>query len=201
VAHPDDEDGALLTYLSRGMGVRVTLLTLTRGEGGQNAMSVETYDALGLMRTNELLKADQYYGAEQLWGTEADFGFSKTQEESFARWSHDRVLYDAVLAVRQARPQIILATFMGGVSDGHGQHQVSGEIAQEVFKAAGDPTVFPEQLKNGLQPWQPLAMYSRAPFAPVTARESSTTPPASGCPRASTTTSPASGPRACPRST
>jgi LmbE family N-acetylglucosaminyl deacetylase len=170
VAHPDDEDGALLTYLSRGMGVRVTLLTLTRGEGGQNAMSVETYDALGLMRTNELLKADQYYGAEQLWGTEADFGFSKTQEESFARWSHDRVLYDAVLAVRQARPQIILATFMGGVSDGHGQHQVSGEIAQEVFKAAGDPTVFPEQLKNGLQPWQPLAMYSRAPFAPVTAR-------------------------------
>ena len=39
VAHPDDEDGALLTYLSRGLGVRCTLLTLTRGEGGQNAMS------------------------------------------------------------------------------------------------------------------------------------------------------------------
>jgi LmbE family N-acetylglucosaminyl deacetylase len=170
VAHPDDEDGALLTYLSRGMGARATLLTLTRGEGGQNAMTADTYDALGLIRTNELLKANEYNGAKQLWGTEADFGFSKTQAESFAQWGHDRVLYDAVLAVRQVRPQVIVATFLGGVSDGHGQHQVSGEIAQEVFKAAGDPKAFPEQLKDGLEPWQPLAMYSRTPFARVTSQ-------------------------------
>jgi LmbE family N-acetylglucosaminyl deacetylase len=168
VAHPDDEDGALLTYLSRGLGARVTLFTLTRGEGGQNAINAEVEDGLGLIRTNELLKADEYYGVHQLWGTEADFGFSKTQKESFDRWGRDRVLYDAVLAVRLTRPQIIVATFVGGVSDGHGQHQVSGEIAQEVFKAAADPKVFPEQLKNGLEPWQPLAMYSRTPFARVT---------------------------------
>ncbi len=167
VAHPDDEDGALMTYLARGQGVRVTVLTLTRGEGGQNAMSAESYDALGLIRTSELLKADKYYGAHQLWGTEADFGFSKTQEESFAKWGHDRVLYDAVLAVRKVRPQIILSTFVGGLSDGHGHHQVSGEIAQEAFKAACDPNVFPEQLKDGLEPWQPLAVYSRMPFAPI----------------------------------
>jgi LmbE family N-acetylglucosaminyl deacetylase len=167
VAHPDDEDGALLTYLSRGMGARVMTLTLTRGEGGQNAMGGESYDALGLIRTNELLKASEYYGAKQLWGTEADFGFSKTQEESFAKWGHDRVLYDAVLAVRRERPQVIMSTFVGGITDGHGHHQVSGEIAQEVFKAAGDPTVFPEQLKDGLQPWQPMAVYSRTPFARI----------------------------------
>ncbi len=170
VAHPDDEDGALMTYLSRGLGARVTLLTLTRGEGGQNAISGETYDALGLMRTSELLKADEYYASSQLWGTEADFGFSKTQQEAYARWGHDRVLYDAVLAVRKVRPQIIIATFVGGVSDGHGQHQVSGEVAQEAFKLAGDPKVFPEQLKDGLEPWQPLAMYSRSPFARVTSQ-------------------------------
>jgi LmbE family N-acetylglucosaminyl deacetylase len=174
VAHPDDEDGALLTYLSRGLGARCTLLTLTRGEGGQNAMSAESYDALGLIRTNELLKAGEYYGAKQLWGTEIDFGFSKTQEEAFARWGHDRVLYDAVLAVRRERPQIIVSTFVGGITDGHGHHQVSGEIAQEAFKAAADPKVFPEQLRPGpngepgLEPWQPLAVYSMVPFAPVT---------------------------------
>jgi len=167
VAHPDDEDGSLLTYLSRGLGARTSLLTLTRGEGGQNAMSAETYDALGVIRTQELLKADEYYGIKQLWGTEADFGFSKTQEEAFARWGHDRVLYDAVLAVRKERPQVIFATFIGAVSDGHGQHQVSGEIAQEVFKAAGDPKVFPDQLKNGIEPWQPLAVYGMVPFAPI----------------------------------
>lgn len=173
IAHPDDEDGGLLTYLSRGLGARVIQLTLTRGEGGQNVMSGDTYDALGIMRTNELLKADEYYGTKQLWGTEVDFGFSKTQEEAFQKWGHDRVLYDAVLAVRRERPQIILSTFVGGITDGHGQHQVSGEIAQEVFKAAADPSVFPDQLKPvseggfGLQPWQPLAVYSMTPFAPV----------------------------------
>jgi LmbE family N-acetylglucosaminyl deacetylase len=174
VAHPDDEDGALLTYVSRGMGARASSFTLTRGEGGQNEMTADTYDALGIIRTNELLNADQFYGAKQLWGTEADFGFSKTQEEAFQKWGHDRVLYDAVLAVRRERPQIIVSTFVGGITDGHGQHQVSGEIAQEVFKAAPDPNVFPDQLKPvsegglGLQPWQPLAVYSRTPFAPVT---------------------------------
>ena len=174
VAHPDDEDGALLTYLSRGLGARCILFTLTRGEGGQNAMSADSYDALGIIRTNELLRAGEFYGAKQLWGTEVDFGFSKTQEEAFARWGHDRVLYDAVLAVRSERPQVIVSTFVGGITDGHGHHQVSGEIAQEVFKAAADPSVFPEQLKPvaegglGLTVWQPLAVYSMVPFAPVT---------------------------------
>jgi LmbE family N-acetylglucosaminyl deacetylase len=163
VAHPDDEDGALLTYLTRGLGARVTLLTLTRGEGGQNAMNAETYDALGLMRTSELLRADDSYGVSQLWGSEADFGFSKTEEEAFARWGRDRVLYDVVLAVRKVRPQIILASFSGALTDGHGQHQVSGEAAQLAFKLAADPTVFPEQLKDGLTPWQALAVYSRTP--------------------------------------
>jgi hypothetical protein len=78
------------------------------------------------------------------------------------------VLYDAVLAVRRERPQIIVSTFVGGVTDGHGHHQVSGEIAQEALRAAADPKVFPEQLRDGIQPWQPLAVYSMVPFAPVT---------------------------------
>ena len=168
VAHPDDEDGAMLTWLSRGQGVRTSLLTLTRGEGGQNAMSADTGDALGIMRTTELLRAGEYYGVKQYWGTEADFGFSKTQEEAFARWGHDRVLFDTVLAIRRERPLVLAATFIGGVTDGHGQHQVSGEIAQEAYLVAGDPTVFPEQIAAGLQPWTPLKVYARVPFAPIT---------------------------------
>ncbi len=158
VAHPDDEDGALLTYLTRGLGARATLFTLTAAKADRMPMSVDSDDALGIIRTNELLKADEYYGAKQLWGTEADFGFSKTQQESFARWGHERVLYDAVLAVRRERPQIIVSTFVGGITDGHGQHQVSGEIAQEVFKAAADPKVFPEQLRPTTDGGRPRAM-------------------------------------------
>jgi LmbE family N-acetylglucosaminyl deacetylase len=143
VAHPDDEDGGMLTYESRGIGARVAMLTLTRGEGGQNLMSGDFDDALGLVRTQELLAADRYMGVDQMFGTEADFGFSKTKEESFAKWTHERVLYDAVRAVRLYRPLVVTSVFVGGPTDGHGQHQVSGEMAQEMFEAAGDPKVFP----------------------------------------------------------
>lgn len=167
VAHPDDEDGGFLTYESRGQGARVAMLTLNRGEGGQNLMSADFDDALGLIRTQELLAADRYMGVDQFFGTEVDFGFSKTKEEAFAKWTHERVLYDAVRCVRLYRPLVIASVFVGGVTDGHGQHQVSGEIAQEVFNAAADPKVFPEM---GLPAWAPLKVYARVPFARVTAQ-------------------------------
>jgi LmbE family N-acetylglucosaminyl deacetylase len=168
VAHPDDEDGGMLTFYSRGMGARVAMLTLNRGEGGQNAMTGDFEDALGLLRTQELLAADRYSGVDQMFGTEVDFGFSKTKEEAFAKWTHQRVLYDAVRAVRLYRPLVIAAVFIGGVTDGHGQHQVSGQIAQEVFNAAGDPKVFPEMAAEGILPWQPLKVYARVPQQAIT---------------------------------
>ncbi|WP_263384401.1 PIG-L family deacetylase [Granulicella arctica] len=168
VAHPDDEDGGLLTYESRGQGARVAMLTLTRGEGGQNLMSADFDDALGLIRTQELLAADRYFGVDQMFGTEVDFGFSKTKEETLAKWTHDRVLYDAVRAVRLYRPLVLASVFVGGPTDGHGHHQVSGEICQEVFNAAADPKVFPEMIAEGLLPWAPLKVYARVPFSRVT---------------------------------
>src|SRR5579875_2445280 len=170
VAHPDDEDGGMLTFYARGQGARVATMTLTRGEGGQNAMTGDFEDALGLIRTQELLAADRYFGADQMFGTEVDFGFSKTKEEAFRKWTHERVLYDAVRAVRLYRPLVIAAVFIGGVTDGHGQHQVSGEIAQEVFNAAGDPKVFPELTAEGILPWQPLKVYARVPMQAITAQ-------------------------------
>jgi hypothetical protein len=141
------------------------MLTLTRGEGGQNLMTGDFNDALGLIRTQELLAEDRYTGTDQFFGTEVDFGFSKTKEEAFKQWTHERVLYDAVRAVRLYRPLVLASVFIGGVTDGHGQHQVSGEITQEVFLAAADPKVFPEM---GLPPWAPLKVYARVPFAPIT---------------------------------
>jgi LmbE family N-acetylglucosaminyl deacetylase len=170
VAHPDDEDGGMLTYEARGVGAHVAMLTLTRGEGGQNLMSADFDGALGLVRTQELLAADRYMGVDQMWGTEVDFGFSKTKEESFANWGQDRVLYDAVRAVRLYRPLVVTSVFEGGITDGHGQHQVSGEMAQEVFAAAGDPKVFPEQIAEGLLPWSPAKVYARVPFFSVSAK-------------------------------
>jgi LmbE family N-acetylglucosaminyl deacetylase len=163
VAHPDDEDGGLLTYESRGQGVRVALLTLNRGEGGQNIMSNDLWDQLALVRTQELLAAGRRYGVDQYFTRVADFGFSKTLDEALQVWGHDRVLYDVVRAVRLNRPLVLVSSFVGGITDGHGQHQVSGEMAQEVYQAAGDPKVFPDQIKAGLLPWTPLKVYARVP--------------------------------------
>lgn len=168
VAHPDDEDGGTLTYESRGQGTDTTLLTLSRGEGGQNVMSADYWDRLGLVRTQELLAAGNAYGAHLYWTRVADFGFSKNIEETLKKWNHDRVLYDCVRVVRMTRPLVVTSVFAGNVSDGHGHHQVAGLMAQEVYQAAGNPNVFPDQIKEGLLPWSPLKVYARVPFARVT---------------------------------
>ena len=167
VAHPDDEDGGMMTLYSRGLGARVADISLTRGEGGQNAMTADFEDALGLLRTQELLSCDRYSDVDQFFGTEVDFGFSKTKEESFAKRTHERVLYDVVRAIRLYRPLVLTSTWIGGVTDGHGQHQVSGEIAQEAFVAAGDPKLFPELTAEGILPWQPLRIYARVPMQSI----------------------------------
>jgi len=163
-AHPDDEDGGMLAYESRGQGARVALLTLNRGEGGANVMSANYFDGLGLVRTEELLAAGRYYGVDQYWTRVVDYGFSKTKAESIAKWTHDRVLYDVVRVVRMTRPLVVTSVFVGGPTDGHGNHQTAGAMAQEVFKAAGDPKMFPDQIAAGLKPWTPLKDYARTPW-------------------------------------
>lgn len=167
-AHPDDEDGGMLTYESRGQGVRAALLTLNRGEGGANVMSSDYFDALGLVRTEELLAAGRYYGVQQFFSRMCDYGFSKTKEEALEKWGHDQTLSDVVRVIRMTRPLVITSVFVGGRTDGHGNHQVAGQMAQEAFKAAGDPAMFPEQIKEGLRPWKPLKDYALVPFSPVT---------------------------------
>src|SRR5947209_7458859 len=93
-AHPDDEDGGMLAYESRGVGAQVTLLTLNRGEGGANVMSSDYWDALGLVRTEELLAAGQYYGVDQYWTRVCDYGFSKTMDEGLSKWTKERARGD-----------------------------------------------------------------------------------------------------------
>src|SRR5215510_365017 len=161
VAHPDDEDGGMMTLESRGHGAAVVLFTLNRGEGGQNKFGAETADDLGILRTLELLQADKYYGVEQRFSRVVDFGYSKTAEETFSKWhGHDIVLGDMVYAIRTFRPDVLISRFSGTKRDGHGHHEAAGVVTQEAFRAAADPNRFPEQIKNGLLPWQAKKLYS-----------------------------------------
>lgn len=160
VAHPDDEDGGMLTLESRGKGVSVLLFTVTRGEGGQNKFGTESSDELGILRTLELLEADKYYGVEQRFSHVVDFGFSKTAEETFNKWhGHDVALADVVRAIRIFRPDVLTSRFSGTKRDGHGNHEASGVLTLEAFRAAADPNKFPEQIKEGLLPWQAKKLY------------------------------------------
>lgn len=159
-AHPDDEDGGMLVLESRGKGIDTLLLTLNRGEGGQNKIGSNLFDVLGIVRTLELLAADRYYGVQQRFTRVADFGFTKTASETFEKWQgHDPALRDIVRVIRTFRPDVIVSRFRGDDRDGHGQHQASGILTREAFRAAADPNRFPEQIKEGLAPWQAKKLY------------------------------------------
>jgi LmbE family N-acetylglucosaminyl deacetylase len=160
VAHPDDEDGGMLTLESRGRGASVLLMTLNRGEGGQNKVGSNLSDVLGVLRTLELLAADEYYGVQERFSRVADFGFSKSPDETFAKWGgHETALRDMVRVIRTFRPDVLVARFSGTGRDGHGHHQASSIMTQEAFRAAGDPKRFPDQIVEGLQPWQAKKLY------------------------------------------
>jgi LmbE family N-acetylglucosaminyl deacetylase len=151
-AHPDDEWSSLLTYLSRGLGADVGLLTLTRGQGGQNAIGPEQGGALGVIRTEELLAADEHYGVHQFFTRAPDFGFSKSADQTTKIWDNI-ALEDMVRAIRTYRPQVVINGW-GGVHSGHGQHQASGILTPQAVVAAADPKMFSDQISEGLAPWK-----------------------------------------------
>src|SRR3989475_2572091 len=96
-AHPDDEDNGLYVMLNRGQGYRTTLATATRGNGGQNEIGPEIFEALGVLRTEELAALHRFDGAEQYFTRAVDFGYSfglderseerRVGKECRSRWS------------------------------------------------------------------------------------------------------------------
>ena len=159
-AHPDDEDNGLLVMMNRGRGLRTALLTVTRGDGGQNQIGTELEEALGVLRSAELMAIHRIDGAEQYFTRAYEFGYSFSVEETFEKWGREEILADVVRIIRTVRPDVIVSLPLGG--EGGGQHhQASGQLAKEAFRAAADPDRFPEQIQAGLRPWQPLKLYSR----------------------------------------
>ena len=156
-AHPDDEHNGVLVRLSRGLGIRSALLTLTRGEGGQNAIGPERDEALGVLRTEEILAVHRYDGVEQYFARAYEFGFSFDAGETLARWGREETLGDVVRVVRTFRPDLMLIMPLEGRA--HQHHLTSAELAREAFRVAADPRRFPEQIQAGLRPWQTAKLY------------------------------------------
>ncbi len=163
-AHPDDEHSGLLAALRYRFGMRTVILCSTRGEGGQNAIGPERGGALGVLRSRELEEAARVLDASIAWvghGPEDavfDFGFSKNGDDTFARWGESTVVERVVEAYRRYRPDIVEVTFLD-VPGQHGHHRAMTRAALAAFDAAADPNAFPEQIANGLQPWQVAKLY------------------------------------------
>ncbi|MGE3511826.1 MAG: LmbE family protein, partial [Vicinamibacterales bacterium] len=99
-AHPDDEDNGLLVLLNRGLGFRTALATATRGNGGQNEIGPELFEALGVLRTEELAAMHRFDGAEQYFTRAVDFGFSFSIDVTFEKWGRDGITADYVRLFR-----------------------------------------------------------------------------------------------------
>jgi LmbE family N-acetylglucosaminyl deacetylase len=165
-AHPDDEDTAFIARVAHGDNGRVAYLSLNRGEGGQNVIGPELSDALGVIRTEELLQARALDGGDQFFTRTYDFGYSKSPEESAQKWDAEEVLADMVRVIRLYRPLVVYSGFRGTAADGHGHHQLAGLLTPLAFEAAADPSRFPAHLGQGLRPWQPKKLYLRQGFRP-----------------------------------
>jgi LmbE family N-acetylglucosaminyl deacetylase len=157
-AHPDDENNAVLALYAHGHGMRVTLVTATRGDGGQNEIGPELFDALGILRTEELLTAHRWDGAEQYFTRAIDFGYSFSSEETIEKWGREETVSDFVRLIRTIRPDVIVTLPPEGAGGGQ-HHQVSAVLTREAFRAAADPARFPEHIAHGLRPWQASKLY------------------------------------------
>ncbi len=158
-AHPDDENTRIISSLSKGRLAQTAYLSMTRGDGGQNLIGLETGELLGLIRTQELLTARKIDGGQQFFTHANDFGFSKSAEEALRFWGKEQILSDVVKIYRQFQPDVIITRFPPDERAGHGHHTASAMLAQEAFNLSSDKDVFPTQV-NELGTWQAHSIYT-----------------------------------------
>lgn len=158
-AHPDDENTKLISYLSNNLHAQTAYLSLTRGDGGQNLIGPEIREALGVIRTQELLAARRIDGGQQFFSRANDFGYSKKPSETFSIWDKEKVLSDVVWAIRKFQPDVIINRFDHRTEGRtHGHHTASARLSKEAFDLADNKNSFPEQL-DYFSTWQPKRLF------------------------------------------
>src|SRR5580698_7610500 len=162
-AHPDDEHNALFAMFTHGMGLRSIDVQANRGEGGQNEIGPELFRDMGVLRTAELLSAHRIDGAEQYFTRAIDYGYSFDPQEVIGKWGRPEIVGDMVRLIRTFRPEVVLTMNIQG-RGGDRAHEATTILSREAYRAAGDPAMYPEQIREGLRPWQPRKLYFTAGF-------------------------------------
>jgi hypothetical protein len=162
-AHPDDETNALFALFGLGMGLRAIDLQNNRGDGGQNEIGPELFRDMGVLRTSELLAAHRLDGAEQYFTRAIDYGYSFDPEEVIEKWGRKEIVGDYVRLFRTLRPDVVLTMNIQG-RGGDRAHEATTVLVRESFRAAADPAMYPDQIKEGLRPWQARKLYFSGGF-------------------------------------
>lgn len=158
-AHPDDENTNLITYLSNHLKAKTSYLSLTRGDGGQNRIGTELREQLGVIRTQELLKARSIDGGQQYFSRANDFGYSKNPDETLEIWDEAKLLEDIVWIIRKVQPDVIINRFdhrTPGTT--HGHHTASAILSKKAFSLANNKNLYPQQL-DYVSVFQPKRMF------------------------------------------
>ena len=165
-AHPDDETNALFALFTHGMGLRSVDVQNNRGEGGQNEIGPELFRDIGVLRTSELVAAHRIDGAEQYFTRAIDYGYSFDPEEVINKWGRDAIIGDYVRLIRTLRPDVLVTMNIQG-RGGDRAHEATTVLVREAYRAAGNPAMYPEQLREGLRVWQPRKLYFSAGFGVI----------------------------------
>ncbi len=158
-AHPDDEAGGLSTYglWNERFDMQVGVITITRGEGGGNAVGTEEGPALGLLREAEERRAVGKAGIEHVYNLDkVDFYYTVSAPLTEEVWGYDSTLERIVRVVRETTPEVIVTMNPSPTPGNHGHHQMAARLAVDAFDAAADAEMFPDQIETeGLAPWRP----------------------------------------------
>ena len=160
---PQDEDNALIAWLSLGRGVETAYLSLTRGESGPNVAGNERQAALGVVRTAELLAERRRDGAHQYFTRAYDFGPSRVDSIVAGAWPYDSLLKDVTSIIRAFRPHVVISVFSTDTTDHDLTHRLTARLAQDGVTAAADTSRFSSRALLALPPWRVGRLFMLAP--------------------------------------
>ncbi len=165
-AHPDDESFGMGGTIARyaGQGVEVNLVCSTNGDVGTVAEErLNGYKSISELRLAELQCAADTLGMKKVitYGY-CDSGMMGSPENQNPEclWQADPDVVEARLVadIRRLKPQVIV-TFDPYGGYGHPDHIFMHRSTTSAFHKAGDPASYPEQLADGLEPYQPQKLY------------------------------------------
>ena len=179
-AHPDDESPILSTLgqWDEYEDVKSGVITVTRGEGGGNAVGPEEGAELGLIREREERRAVGRAGIENIYNLDkVDFYYTVSAPLTEEIWGHDDTLEKVVRVVRYTRPEVIVTMDPAPTPGNHGNHQYASRLGIEAFYDAADPDAFSGQLGDeDLEPWRAAKLFT-TPIIDATASIFKGTPP------------------------